>query len=100
MASAGGKCLSTTISKSRLDWELGERFETSAEKAGWESNFVDEGQRTSRSMFREMKSLGVAVPCWQVPRVADGNMMRFKDTCPEDIKKTSVRLAKDVYLQT
>ena len=50
----------------------------------------------ARAVFCVMKDLGVTVPSWQVLTMGDGRKISMKDTCPEDIKKTLMRLAKDV----
>ena len=47
-------------------------------------------------MFCEMLDLGITVPSWQILRMSRGRLISEKDTCPEDIKKTLMRHAKNV----
>ena len=61
----------------------------------WESTSWKKVRGLAGAVFFLMKVLGVTLASWQVLRLQDGRLINMKNTCPEDVKKTSHRLARE-----
>ena len=61
--------------------------------------FVGKSQMVGGAIFCEKKDLGITFTSWQVLRMSDGRLISTKDTCPENIEKTRMRHARNVYSQ-
>ena len=85
---------------SSLDRAMGRRHESSMEKAGVRSYFVEESQRTSKSSL--MRNEGLGYYASKLASTEDGRCQddQYEQYLPREGQKTLLRHARDVSWQT
>ena len=63
----------------------------------WEATSWTKVRGPAGAVFCERKDHEIIVSGWQVSGMCGGESISVEDTCTEDIKKTLMRHAKDVY---